>query len=46
VTDSVSGSTSYVVAGEKPGGSKMKGATKHNIPVLDEPGLRALLQAT
>jgi len=43
VTDSVSGATSYVVAGEKPGGSKIKGATKHNVPLLDEPGLRALL---
>ena len=46
VTDSVSGSTSYLVAGEKPGGSKMKGAAKHNVPVLDEPALRVLLQAT
>ena len=44
VTDSVSGSTSYLVAGEKPGGSKVKGAAKHNVPVLDEPALRALLQ--
>jgi DNA ligase (NAD+) len=43
VTDSVSGSTSYVVAGEKPGGSKMKGAAKHNVPILDEQALRALL---
>jgi DNA ligase (NAD+) len=43
VTDSVSGATSYVVAGEKPGSSKLKGATKHNVPVLDEGGLRALL---
>jgi DNA ligase (NAD+) len=44
VTDSVSGSTSYLVAGEKPGGSKMKGAAKHNVAILDEPKLRALLQ--
>ncbi|HET7768079.1 MAG TPA: NAD-dependent DNA ligase LigA [Chloroflexota bacterium] len=45
VTDTVSGSTSYLVAGEKPGGSKMKGAAKHSVEVLDEPKLRALLQA-
>ncbi len=44
ITDSVSGSTSYVVAGEKPGGSKMKGAAKHNVPILDEPALRALIE--
>ena len=43
VTDSISGATSYLVAGEKPGGSKLKGAAKHNVPVLDEPALRALL---
>jgi DNA ligase (NAD+) len=43
VVDSVSGSTSYLVAGEKPGGSKMKGAAKHNVPILDEPALRALI---
>jgi DNA ligase (NAD+) len=43
VTDSVSGTTSYVVAGEKPGASKLKGAAKHQVPVLDEPALRALL---
>src|SRR5687767_398717 len=46
VTDSISASTSYLVAGEKPGGSKMKGAAKHNVTVLDEQALRALLQAT
>ncbi len=45
VVDSVSGSTSYLIAGEKPGGSKMKGATKHNVPVLDEAALRTLLAA-
>ena len=43
VADSVSGATSYVVAGEKAGGSKLKGAAKHNVPLLDEPALRALL---
>ncbi|HEV2124336.1 MAG TPA: NAD-dependent DNA ligase LigA, partial [Chloroflexota bacterium] len=43
VADSVSGATSYVVAGEKPGGSKMKGAAKHGVPTLDEESLRQLL---
>ncbi|MGH2355583.1 MAG: NAD-dependent DNA ligase LigA [Chloroflexota bacterium] len=43
VTDSVSGATSYVVAGEKPGASKLKGAARHGVPVLDESALRALL---
>jgi DNA ligase (NAD+) len=43
VTDSVSGATSYVVAGQKPGAAKIKGAAKHNVPLLDEPALRALL---
>jgi DNA ligase (NAD+) len=46
VVDAVSGATSYLVAGEKPGGSKMKGATKHNVPILDEPALRALLSGS
>ena len=44
VTESVSGSTSYVVAGERPGGSKMKAAAKHGIIILDEAALRTLLQ--
>jgi DNA ligase (NAD+) len=43
VTDAVSGATSYVVAGQKAGGSKLKGAARHNVPVLDEPALLALL---
>jgi DNA ligase (NAD+) len=43
VTDSVSGATSYVVAGEKPGSGKLKGAARHKVPVLDESALRALL---
>ena len=44
VVDNVSASTSYLVAGEKPGGSKMKGVTKHNVTVLNESDLRPLLQ--
>ncbi len=43
VTDTVSGATSYVVAGLKPGTAKLKGAARHGVRVLDEPGLRALL---
>ncbi|MSQ43273.1 MAG: NAD-dependent DNA ligase LigA [Chloroflexi bacterium] len=43
VTDAVSGATSFVVAGEKPGGSKIKGAAKHSVPVIDEVTLRSML---
>jgi DNA ligase (NAD+) len=43
VSESVSGATSYVVAGEKPGSSKIKGAAKYNVPLLDESALRSLL---
>jgi DNA ligase (NAD+) len=43
VTDAVSGTTSYVVAGEKPGAAKLKGAAKHGVPVVDEATLRTLL---
>jgi DNA ligase (NAD+) len=45
VTDAVSGATTYVVAGDRPGGSKIKGAAKHGVPVVDESALRALLPA-
>ena len=41
VTDSVSRSTDYVVAGETPG-SKLDKARQWNIPVIDEAGLRKL----
>jgi len=46
VTESVSGSTSYVVAGDRPGGSKMKAAAKHGIAILDEAALRLILQGS
>jgi DNA ligase (NAD+) len=41
VTGSVSSSTDYLLAGERPG-SKLDNAEKLNVPVLDEAGLRRL----
>jgi DNA ligase (NAD+) len=43
VVNSVSKKTDYVVAGENPG-SKLAKAEKFETEILDEPGLRALLQ--
>jgi DNA ligase (NAD+) len=43
VASSVSGNTSYLVAGIKPGGSKVKAAAKHNVPTLTEADLIALV---
>lgn len=43
VTGSVSGNTDYLVAGES-AGSKLAKAEKLNVPILDEAGLRALVE--
>lgn len=44
VSESVSRSTSYIVAGEAPG-SKLRRAGELGIPILDEAGLQALVRS-
>jgi DNA ligase (NAD+) len=45
VTSSVSKKTDYVVAGDSPGASKLQKAERLKVPILDEAGLLALLDA-
>ena len=45
VTGSVSGRTSYVVAGDKPGRNKITAAEKHGVQLLNEDELMSLLNA-
>lgn len=40
----VTGKTSYLVMGDKPGDDKRKAAEKHGVKILDEAGLAALLR--
>ena len=42
VSSGVSSLTSYLVAGAKPGNSKVKAAAKHGVPLLGERDLHAL----
>jgi DNA ligase (NAD+) len=44
VHERVTGKTTYLVAGEKVGDTKIKSAKKHGARVIDEAGLRELLQ--
>jgi DNA ligase (NAD+) len=46
VHDKVKKGTSYLVAGEKVGKSKLDSAKKHGAKVIDEPTLEAMLGAT
>jgi len=43
VVGSVSANTSYLLVGEKPGGSKYNKAQQLGVPMLEEPDLRALI---
>jgi DNA ligase (NAD+) len=44
VTDAVSRHTSYLVVGEAPGGTKMRRAQELGTPVIDEAGLREMIE--
>ncbi len=44
VTSGISGRTDYLVVGEDPGSNKMEDAQEHDVPTLDEDGLRALAE--
>jgi DNA ligase (NAD+) len=46
VSDSVSGKTTGVIAGEGPGASKLAKAQSNNVPILTENDLRTLLAAS
>jgi DNA ligase (NAD+) len=43
VTGSVSGSTDYLLAGDKPGATKLTAAQRHGVPVIDEAQLAGLI---
>jgi DNA ligase (NAD+) len=43
IAGSVSKKTSYLLAGTDPGGTKLSKAQELNVPLLDEPGLLALI---
>ncbi len=44
VSSGVSGQTTFLVAGVKPGGSKVKAAVKHGVATLSESDLHALVE--
>ncbi|MFP3896055.1 MAG: NAD-dependent DNA ligase LigA [Anaerolineales bacterium] len=43
VTGSVSGKTTYLLVGERPGSTKTRAAEREGVPVIDENGLYALI---
>jgi DNA ligase (NAD+) len=44
VTGSVSGKTSFVLVGDKPGGTKTRAAQKHEVPQIEEQELLRMIQ--
>jgi DNA ligase (NAD+) len=44
VTGSVSGRTSFVLAGDRPGGTKIREARKHDVPVIGEGELVGMVE--